>query len=181
MRLPVSVMLTHSSSSLLAHPLPHWSFSSALVLHCPLSHTSFALPHRWLYGKTVCSVYAFCGMLFGICSLTTLTLLGVVCFVKVCYPLYGKSSKKLFSPRWNDTWISHHIPKWLIVDLSVEANEMIIPHEALHISLPLIADKSRGCTQYELLVMLANAVQLGLLLDLEKSVFPGSGTKGFRL
>nr|AXF38095.1 OPN7a [Paralichthys olivaceus] len=45
--------------------------------------------HRWLYGKTVCSIYAFCGMLFGICSLTTLTLLSVVCFVKVCYPHYG--------------------------------------------------------------------------------------------
>ncbi|KAF7641914.1 hypothetical protein LDENG_00268320 [Lucifuga dentata] len=28
-------------------------------------------------------------MLFGICSLTTLTLQSVVCFVKVCYPLYG--------------------------------------------------------------------------------------------
>ncbi|XP_024128954.1 opsin 7, group member a isoform X3 [Oryzias melastigma] len=45
--------------------------------------------HRWLYGRTVCSMYAFCGMLFGLCSLTTLTLLSVVCFVKVCYPLYG--------------------------------------------------------------------------------------------
>ncbi|XP_062261120.1 opsin 7, group member a [Platichthys flesus] len=45
--------------------------------------------HRWLYGRTLCSVYAFCGMLFGLCSLTTLTLLSVVCFVKVCYPHYG--------------------------------------------------------------------------------------------
>ncbi|XP_056913038.1 opsin 7, group member a [Takifugu flavidus] len=45
--------------------------------------------HRWLYGKTVCYLYAFCGMLFGICSLTTLTLLSTVCFVKVCYPFYG--------------------------------------------------------------------------------------------
>ncbi|XP_041660197.1 opsin 7, group member a [Cheilinus undulatus] len=54
----------------------------------PMAITS-SFYHRWLYGKTVCSVYAFCGMLFGICSLTTLTLLSVVCFVKVCYPLYG--------------------------------------------------------------------------------------------
>lgn len=73
--------------------LNHWSLSYVFALSCPLSH---ALPHRWLYGKTVCSVYAFCGMLFGICSLTTLTLLSMVCFVKVCYPLYGKSSKRLF-------------------------------------------------------------------------------------
>ncbi|XP_030631698.1 opsin-5-like [Chanos chanos] len=50
--------------------------------------------HRWLFGKTVCLLYAFCGVLFGICSLTTLTLLSMVCFVKVCYPLYGNR----FSP-----------------------------------------------------------------------------------
>ncbi|XP_053186204.1 opsin 7, group member a [Scomber japonicus] len=54
----------------------------------PMAITS-SFYHRWLYGKTVCSIYAFCGMLFGICSLTTLTLLSMVCFVKVCYPLYG--------------------------------------------------------------------------------------------
>ncbi|KAL0966180.1 hypothetical protein UPYG_G00291970 [Umbra pygmaea] len=28
-------------------------------------------------------------MLFGLCSLTSLTLLSMVCFLKVCYPLYG--------------------------------------------------------------------------------------------
>ncbi|CAL8370012.1 unnamed protein product [Boreogadus saida] len=50
---------------------------------------SSSLYHRWLYGKTMCYLYAFCGMLFGICSLTTLTLLSMVCFVKVCHPLYG--------------------------------------------------------------------------------------------
>ncbi|XP_034412084.1 opsin 7, group member a [Cyclopterus lumpus] len=54
----------------------------------PMAITS-SFYHRWLYGRTVCSVYAFCGILFGICSLTTLTLLSTVCFVKVCYPLYG--------------------------------------------------------------------------------------------
>ncbi|XP_077376087.1 opsin-5-like isoform X2 [Festucalex cinctus] len=54
----------------------------------PMAITS-SFYHRWLYGNTACSIYAFCGMLFGICSLSTLTLLSVVCFVKVCYPLYG--------------------------------------------------------------------------------------------
>ncbi|KAM8850524.1 opsin 7, group member a isoform 1-T2 [Spinachia spinachia] len=54
----------------------------------PLAITS-SFYHRWLFGKTVCSIYAFCSILFGICSLTTLTLLSMVCFVKVCYPLYG--------------------------------------------------------------------------------------------
>ncbi|XP_019117643.2 opsin 7, group member a [Larimichthys crocea] len=60
----------------------------------PMAITS-SFYHRWLYGKTVCSIYAFCGMLFGICSLTTLTLLSMVCFVKVCYPLYGNRFNSL--------------------------------------------------------------------------------------
>uniref|UniRef100_A0A3Q1HY07 G-protein coupled receptors family 1 profile domain-containing protein n=1 Tax=Anabas testudineus TaxID=64144 RepID=A0A3Q1HY07_ANATE len=60
----------------------------------PMAITS-SFYHRWLYGKTVCSIYAFCGMLFGICSLTTLTLLSMVCFVKVCYPLYGNRFKSV--------------------------------------------------------------------------------------
>ncbi|XP_034744779.1 opsin 7, group member a [Etheostoma cragini] len=54
----------------------------------PMAITS-SFHHRWLYGKTACSIYAFCGMLFGLCSLTTLTLLSMVCFMKVCHPLYG--------------------------------------------------------------------------------------------
>uniref|UniRef100_A0A674F3X8 Opsin-5-like n=1 Tax=Salmo trutta TaxID=8032 RepID=A0A674F3X8_SALTR len=54
----------------------------------PMAITS-SIYHRWLFGKTVCLIYAFCGMLFGVCSLTTLTLLSMVCFVKVCYPRYG--------------------------------------------------------------------------------------------
>ncbi|XP_037314175.2 opsin 7, group member a [Pungitius pungitius] len=54
----------------------------------PMAITS-SFYHRWLFGKTMCSLYAFCGIFFGICSLTTLTLLSMVCFVKVCYPHYG--------------------------------------------------------------------------------------------
>ncbi|KAM6962572.1 opsin 7, group member a [Aplochiton taeniatus] len=59
----------------------------------PMAVTS-SIYHRWLYGETVCLVYAFCGVLFGICSLTTLTILSTVCCLKVCYPLYGNR----FSP-----------------------------------------------------------------------------------
>ncbi|XP_053739692.1 opsin-5-like [Synchiropus splendidus] len=62
----------------------------------PMAITS-SIYHRWLYGRTVCSIYAFCGMLFGICSLSTLTLLSMVCFVKVCHPLYGNSFNSLHS------------------------------------------------------------------------------------
>ncbi|NXA22031.1 OPN5 protein, partial [Ibidorhyncha struthersii] len=45
---------------------------------------------RWLYGKQICLFYAFCGVLFGICSLSTLTLLSTVCCLKICFPAYGK-------------------------------------------------------------------------------------------
>ncbi|NXW22598.1 OPN5 protein, partial [Circaetus pectoralis] len=44
---------------------------------------------RWLYGKQICLFYAFCGVLFGICSLSTLTLLSTVCCLKVCFPAYA--------------------------------------------------------------------------------------------
>uniref|UniRef100_A0A674IAV7 Opsin-5-like n=1 Tax=Terrapene triunguis TaxID=2587831 RepID=A0A674IAV7_9SAUR len=54
----------------------------------PLAVTS-SLSHRWLYGKQVCLFYAFCGVLFGICSLSTLTLLSTVCCLKICFPAYG--------------------------------------------------------------------------------------------
>ncbi|KAJ1123131.1 hypothetical protein NDU88_001604 [Pleurodeles waltl] len=44
--------------------------------------------HRWLFDRLVCKYYAFCGVLFGLCSLTTLTVLSSVCCLKVCYPGY---------------------------------------------------------------------------------------------
>ncbi|NXP13171.1 OPN4 protein, partial [Thinocorus orbignyianus] len=45
---------------------------------------------RWLFNQTVCTFYAFCGVLFGLCSLTSLTVLSAVCCLKVCYPAYGR-------------------------------------------------------------------------------------------
>ncbi|XP_061210807.1 opsin-5-like [Neopsephotus bourkii] len=59
----------------------------------PLAVTS-SLSHRWLYGKQICLFYAFCGVLFGICSLSTLTLLSTVCCLKICFPHYGNRFKK---------------------------------------------------------------------------------------
>uniref|UniRef100_A0A8B9HMS9 Opsin 7, group member b n=1 Tax=Astyanax mexicanus TaxID=7994 RepID=A0A8B9HMS9_ASTMX len=53
----------------------------------------FAIPsafaHRWLFTETVCLCYAFCGVLFGLCSLSNLTVLSSVCWFKVCCPNYG--------------------------------------------------------------------------------------------
>ncbi|KAL6119068.1 uncharacterized protein ACO6RY_03725 [Pungitius sinensis] len=49
--------------------------------------SSFA--HMWLFNRTTCMAYAFCGVLFGLSSLTNLTMLSCVCWLKVCCPHYG--------------------------------------------------------------------------------------------
>ncbi|KAM4610418.1 opsin 7, group member b [Polymixia lowei] len=48
-----------------------------------------AFAHRWLFYQTTCTFYAFCGVLFGLCSLTNLAVLSSVCWLKVCCPNYG--------------------------------------------------------------------------------------------
>ncbi|KAJ0036704.1 hypothetical protein NQD34_005381 [Periophthalmus magnuspinnatus] len=48
-----------------------------------------AFAHMWLFNKITCTIYAFCGVLFGLCSLTNLTVLSSVCWLKVCYPNHG--------------------------------------------------------------------------------------------
>ncbi|XP_035502235.1 opsin 7, group member b [Scophthalmus maximus] len=48
-----------------------------------------AYAHMWLFTETACTVYAFCGVLFGLCSLTNLTVLSCVCWLKVCCTNYG--------------------------------------------------------------------------------------------
>ncbi|NWR84119.1 OPN5 protein, partial [Furnarius figulus] len=53
---------------------------------------------RWLFSQAVCTLYAFCGVLFGLCSLASLTVLSTVCCLKVCYPAYGKCWGHRFSP-----------------------------------------------------------------------------------
>lgn len=50
----------------------------------------WAFPRRWLFTQAVCTLYAFCGVLFGLCSLASLTVLSAVCCLKVCYPAYGR-------------------------------------------------------------------------------------------
>lgn len=49
-----------------------------------------SFPSRWLFNHAMCTFYAFCGVLFGLCSLTSLTALSTVCCMKVCYPAYGR-------------------------------------------------------------------------------------------
>ncbi|KAG7215990.1 hypothetical protein INR49_003511 [Caranx melampygus] len=44
---------------------------------------------QWLFGEITCQLYAMCGVLFGLCSLTNLTALSLVCCLKVCFPNHG--------------------------------------------------------------------------------------------
>ncbi|XP_010888958.4 opsin-5 [Esox lucius] len=53
-----------------------------------------AFAHKWLFDEITCRVYAMCGVLFGLCSLTSLTALSSVCCLKVSLPNYGNR----FSP-----------------------------------------------------------------------------------
>lgn len=48
-----------------------------------------AFAHKWLFDEITCQIYALCGVLFGLCSLTNLTVLSSVCCLKVCFPNYG--------------------------------------------------------------------------------------------
>ncbi|TKS76858.1 G-protein coupled receptor 136 [Collichthys lucidus] len=49
----------------------------------------FPLAIPWLFGEITCQLYAMCGVLFGLCSLTNLTALSLVCCLKVCFPNHG--------------------------------------------------------------------------------------------
>ncbi|TKS89802.1 Melanopsin-A Mammalian-like melanopsin [Collichthys lucidus] len=51
---------------------------------------------RWIFGKKGCEVYAFCGALFGICSMMTLMVIAVDRYVVITRPLasLGAMSRK---------------------------------------------------------------------------------------
>lgn len=55
-------------------------------------------PRRWLFDQAVCTLYAFCRVLFGLSSLASLTVLSTVCCLKVCYPAYGRCWGVLSDP-----------------------------------------------------------------------------------
>ncbi|NXA73570.1 OPN5 protein, partial [Thryothorus ludovicianus] len=59
---------------------------------------------RWLFDQAVCTLYAFCGVLFGLCSLASLTVLSTVCCLKVCYPAYGRCCHGYLIPTHTPLW-----------------------------------------------------------------------------
>lgn len=58
------------------------------------SINTFSCLCRWLFGEITCQLYAMCGVLFGLCSLTNLTALSLVCCLKVCFPNHGERIKR---------------------------------------------------------------------------------------
>lgn len=92
---------------------------------------------RWLYGRTVCVIYAFCGVLFGICSLTTLTILSTVCCLKVCYPLHGTQHYICYYVKYSPKvhkWKCFYLefPEWITIGL-VERVIQWLPHINSHL------------------------------------------------
>ncbi|XP_072918465.1 opsin-5-like [Hemitrygon akajei] len=65
---------------------------SMIITLLPLAIPSL-FAHRWLFSQRWCNFYAFCGLLFGVCSLTNLTMLSIICCMKVCYPLYANGNR----------------------------------------------------------------------------------------
>uniref|UniRef100_A0A9J7WVP4 Opsin 7, group member b n=1 Tax=Cyprinus carpio carpio TaxID=630221 RepID=A0A9J7WVP4_CYPCA len=76
----------------LALILIDWLYMSFFHCRCAVSdgkHHSVVCSLSWLFTEVMCMCYAFCGVLFGICSLSNLTVLSCVCWLKVCCPNYG--------------------------------------------------------------------------------------------
>lgn len=77
--------------SLSNSPLAYQHFSMSLDGYSQLTIYFLILcAYRWLFGEITCQLYAMCGVLFGLCSLTNLTALSSVCCLKVCFPNHGE-------------------------------------------------------------------------------------------
>ncbi|KAM6996902.1 melanopsin-A [Tautogolabrus adspersus] len=65
------------------------------VTQTPIFFTT-SMHKRWIFGEKGCEVYAFCGALFGICSMITLTVIAIDRYFVITRPLtsIGKLSKK---------------------------------------------------------------------------------------
>nr|XP_020661617.1 melanopsin [Pogona vitticeps] len=65
------------------------------ITQCPVFFTN-SLNRRWIFGKKGCELYAFCGALFGIASMITLTVIALDRYFVITRPLasIGVMSKK---------------------------------------------------------------------------------------
>uniref|UniRef100_A0A8C8I6U2 G-protein coupled receptors family 1 profile domain-containing protein n=1 Tax=Oncorhynchus tshawytscha TaxID=74940 RepID=A0A8C8I6U2_ONCTS len=65
------------------------------IIQAPIFFTN-SMHRRWIFGEKGCELYAFCGALFGICSMITLTVIAVDRYFVITRPLasIGVLSKK---------------------------------------------------------------------------------------
>lgn len=56
------------------------------ITQTPIFFTT-SMHKRWIFGEKACEVYAFCGALFGICSMITLTVIAVDRYFVITRPL----------------------------------------------------------------------------------------------
>ncbi|XP_074531673.1 melanopsin-A [Halichoeres trimaculatus] len=65
------------------------------VTQSPIFFTT-SMHKRWIFGEKGCELYAFCGALFGICSMITLTVIAIDRYFVITRPLtsIGKLSRK---------------------------------------------------------------------------------------
>ncbi|XP_029962200.1 melanopsin-A [Salarias fasciatus] len=56
------------------------------VTQTPIFFTT-SMHRRWIFGEKACEIYAFCGALFGICSMITLTVIAIDRYFVITRPL----------------------------------------------------------------------------------------------
>uniref|UniRef100_A0A8C5BJI3 Opsin 4 n=1 Tax=Gadus morhua TaxID=8049 RepID=A0A8C5BJI3_GADMO len=86
------VIYAFSKSRSLRTPANMFIINMALadLLMCVTQTPTFfinSMHRRWIFGEKACEVYAFCGALFGICSMLTLTLVAADRFFVITRPL----------------------------------------------------------------------------------------------
>ncbi|CAL8390805.1 unnamed protein product [Arctogadus glacialis] len=86
------VIYAFSKSRSLRTPANMFILNMALadLLMCVTQTPTFfinSMHRRWIFGEKACEVYAFCGALFGICSMLTLTLVAADRFFVITRPL----------------------------------------------------------------------------------------------
>ncbi|KAL2102221.1 hypothetical protein ACEWY4_001389 [Coilia grayii] len=95
------VMYAFSKSKVLRTPSNMFIINLAIAdfLMCITQTPTFfvnSMHKRWIFGEKACELYAFCGALFGICSMITLMVIAVDRYFVITRPLasIGKMSRK---------------------------------------------------------------------------------------
>jgi len=89
----ISTLIFLSISCLLFYP-PHLSLLISMSLFLVTGKPFFVVSsfsHRWLFGWEGCRFYGWAGFFFGCGSLTTMTVVSLDRYLKICHLRYGAS------------------------------------------------------------------------------------------